>query len=241
MLFAVSIRTLVSRKLSRGVGLPRRRVGHPGALRVPAMGLARPRCSTDPKELQFLSLVTLRSLCVFWCLMRVFLKYNCFLCRLPSTQADTGNSIIRRINILSGIVTTIAGKAGISGSNVDGVGTSVVFSSPVGIALSGRGNISLIVRYADTRSLTSQHSICSKRFTRQCTSPLHWQTDTVNHNIRMLDVSTGSVSTLAGSKTLLSGLADGIGTKASFLSPQGVSMDATGSFAVVVRGEEGCV
>jgi sugar lactone lactonase YvrE len=52
--------------------------------------------------------------------------------------ADSGNHTIRRIS--NGIVTTIAGSAGISGS-ADGRGTEARFHTPTAIAVDGRGNL----------------------------------------------------------------------------------------------------
>lgn len=46
---------------------------------------------------------------------------------------DTGNHTIRRINLDEGMVETVAGQAGVAGSN-DGVGSQARFDSPVGIA-----------------------------------------------------------------------------------------------------------
>lgn len=54
-----------------------------------------------------------------------------------------------------------------------------------------------------------------------------------NSLIRMINVSTGAVSTLAGSALVL-GHADGLGTAATFNQPTGVTMDAAGGVALVV-------
>ena len=53
--------------------------------------------------------------------------------------ADTSNDVIRKINT-SGLVTTIAGFAGIVGS-ADGVGLSARFNSPRGIVIDNSGNL----------------------------------------------------------------------------------------------------
>ena len=52
--------------------------------------------------------------------------------------SDTGNSILRRVTVDAGEVTTMAGASGISGS-VDGVGVDARFRSPMGLALSEDG------------------------------------------------------------------------------------------------------
>lgn len=51
--------------------------------------------------------------------------------------ADAGNNIIRKINILSRDVTTIAGEAGMRGSE-DGLGSTVRFNFPSGLTLNKR-------------------------------------------------------------------------------------------------------
>jgi len=53
--------------------------------------------------------------------------------------ADTFNNTIRKITSL-GIVTTIAGSAGVTGST-NGIGTATSFSNPRGIAVDSSGNI----------------------------------------------------------------------------------------------------
>jgi secreted PhoX family phosphatase len=53
--------------------------------------------------------------------------------------ADTGNHTIRKITP-AGVVTTVAGLAGQSGS-ADGTGSNARFSSPIGIAVDQSGNL----------------------------------------------------------------------------------------------------
>ena len=67
-------------------------------------------------------------------------------------------------------------------------------------------------------------------------SPYTMQADLNNHLIRLLVLSSGMVSTLAG-QAGSSGSTDGIGTNAMFNSPYGIALDAAGTFAVVVRSE----
>jgi sugar lactone lactonase YvrE len=62
--------------------------------------------------------------------------------------ADTYNATIRKITP-AGMVTTLAGTAGMSGS-ADGTGTAARFNSPTGLAVDGAGNIYV----ADTYSAT---------------------------------------------------------------------------------------
>lgn len=67
------------------------------------------------------------------------------------------------------------------------------------------------------------------------THPPLSQADTFNNGIRRLDLVTGLVLTLAGSPTRAAGNADGLGTSATFNSPQGIAVDAAWTVAVIVR------
>ena len=66
-------------------------------------------------------------------------------------------------------------------------------------------------------------------------SPYTMQIDENSHLIRLLVVSSGVVSTLAG-QAGSTGSTNGIGTNAMFRFPRGIVLDAAGTFAVVVRG-----
>jgi len=66
--------------------------------------------------------------------------------------ADTGNNTIRKITA-TGIVTTLAGSVGVSGS-ADGTGSAAQFRSPEGLALDSTGNL-YVADTATTRSARS--------------------------------------------------------------------------------------
>jgi sugar lactone lactonase YvrE len=53
--------------------------------------------------------------------------------------ADTGNHLIRKISS-AGVVTTLAGTAGVAGST-DGVGLGASFNSPLGVTVDAYGNV----------------------------------------------------------------------------------------------------
>ncbi len=63
-------------------------------------------------------------------------------------------------------------------------------------------------------------------------SPYFLQADQFNHGIRHIDLSSGTVTTLAGGYG--GGYADGVGSAAMLYVPMGVAMDAAGTFAIVV-------
>lgn len=106
--------------------------------------------------------------------------------------ADTNNHTIRKVAIATGVVTTVAGLAGVSGT-ANGTGSSARFDYPAGIATDGT-NL--------------------------------YVADSGNHVIREIALSTGTVSTLAGTMGV-SGYANGTGTSAQFNSPTGIATDGT--------------
>ena len=60
-------------------------------------------------------------------------------------QGDYGNKLIRLLVLSSGVVSTLAGQAGSTGST-NGVGTNAGFSYPIGIALDAAGTFAVVVR-----------------------------------------------------------------------------------------------
>jgi hypothetical protein len=110
--------------------------------------------------------------------------------------ADQGNHTIRKVT-LAGVVTTLAGSAGLYDST-DGTGSNARFTSPSGVAVDSAGNV--------------------------------YVADTSNHTIRKVS-PTGVVTTLAGSAGLFGG-ADGTGSAARFYYPEGVVVDSTGNLLV---------
>jgi len=103
--------------------------------------------------------------------------------------ADYSNHRIRKIVISTGVVTTLAGQS--DNGSTDATGTSSSFNSPHGITTDGT-NL--------------------------------YVTDNGNHRIRKIVISTGVVTTLAGSS---SGSTDATGTSASFKWPKGITTDGT--------------
>ena len=113
--------------------------------------------------------------------------------------ADTGNAIIRKVVLSTGVVSTLAGSAGMRGST-DGIGSAARFVDPQTITVDGAGNL--------------------------------FVADSYFHVIRKVEISTGVVSTLAGSPAM-AGSADGTGSAARFYDPQGIAADGAGNLYVV--------
>jgi sugar lactone lactonase YvrE len=110
--------------------------------------------------------------------------------------AEWGNAIIRKITP-AGVVTTLAGTAGVQGS-ADGTGPAAQFRGPFGVATDSAGNV--------------------------------YVADLYNANIRKI-TPRGVVTTFAGTAGV-TGTADGTGGAAQFSGPQGVATDAAGNVYV---------
>jgi sugar lactone lactonase YvrE len=119
--------------------------------------------------------------------------------------ADTGNNIIRKIVIATGVVTTIAGQFRNPGCT-DGSGTTATFQNPVGIATDG---LSLFVTDSNNKI-------------RKITPP----TGTL---LSEMTSATAVVSSLTGiaNSTITSGLRDGLAINVSFNNPTGITTDGT--------------
>ena len=117
---------------------------------------------------------------------------------------DTGNNCIRKITS-TGIVTTFAGRTGMSGlGSADGAGlTEAQFGFPTGVAVDSSGNLYVADYFNNLiRKITSAGEV---------------------------DTLAGTVTDGRG----VSGTDDGIGTAAKFNSPAGVAVDSSGNVYVV--------
>ena len=165
--------------------------------------------------------------------------------------ADTGNNTIRKVTS-AGVVTTLAGLAGNSGST-NATGSAARFSSPQGVSVDTAGNVFV----ADTnnhtiRKVTSAGVVTTlagsagssgstdatgsaARFYRPINVSLDtaaniFVADHYNHTIRKV-TSAGVVTTLAGAAGGR-GSADNTGSAARFDFPAGVSVDTAGNVFV---------
>ena len=161
--------------------------------------------------------------------------------------ADTNNHTIRKIVISTGVVTTLAGTAGVSGT-ANGTGAAARFNLPKGLVVEGAnlyvaeyGNHAIrkivistgvVTTYAGTIGVTGFADGIG-------TAAVFWQptsitsdgtnlyvADFANHLIRKIVIATAQVSTFAG-VTSSPGSDDGIGTAAKFRTPFGITTDGT--------------
>jgi hypothetical protein len=165
--------------------------------------------------------------------------------------ADVNNNTIRKVTP-AGVVSTLAGLAGSSGS-ADGTGSSARFNNPIGVATDSAGNVYVADSYNYTiRKITpsgvvstfaglagSSGSADGTGSVARLNSPSGVATDSagnvyvadsLNRTIRKI-TSAGAVSTLAGTAGS-SGSADGTGSAARFSYPYGIATDSVGNVYV---------
>ena len=163
--------------------------------------------------------------------------------------ADSGNNTIRKVTP-AGVVSTLAGSAGVSGS-ADGTGAGARFDFPTGVAIDGSGNVYVAdegnnaireVTPAGVVSTLAGGGYCGSAdgtgaAARFCgpfgvavdRSGNVYVADSFNNSIRKV-TPAGVVSTLAGNG--FPGTADGSGPAAQFSSPYGVAVDGSGNVYV---------
>jgi sugar lactone lactonase YvrE len=160
--------------------------------------------------------------------------------------ADTENHTIRKITS-TGIVTTLAGFAGSSGS-ADGTGSSARFFLPRGVSADSSGNAYVADSANHTiRKITpdgtattvagmagspgsSNGTASAARFNNPGAVAIDiagniYVADSLNHTLRLIPTSSGDVRTIAG-MARLSGSADGTDSAARFNDPEGVATDS---------------
>lgn len=111
---------------------------------------------------------------------------------------DNGSNTIRQIVISTGVVTTLAGAAGVNGS-ADGIGTAALFSFNTGTV--------------PAAGITTDNTNL-------------YVSDCGNNTIRKIVIASGAVTTLAGAPGI-AGSTDGTGSAALFSGPKGISTDGT--------------
>ena len=165
---------------------------------------------------------------------------------------DIANNMIRKISP-TGVVTTLAGTGG-QGS-ADGPGAAATFNEPAGVAVDASGNV-YVADYANNKireisptgvvttlaGTGGQGSADGAGTAASFTYPHGvavdvlgnvYVADTFSNKIREISPA-GMVTTLAGSGS--AGSLDGLGTAASFNTPEGVAVDAAGNVYVADSG-----
>ena len=157
--------------------------------------------------------------------------------------SERNNHLIRKIVISTGVVTTLAGT-GSSGSADNSTGTLASFYRPRGITRAGTNlyvadlhnhrirkiviSTGVVTTLAGTGSAGSANgTAASFKFPHGITTDGTnlYVADTSNYLIRKIVISTGAVTTVAGTGS--AGSANGTGTSASFYLPYGITTDGT--------------
>ena len=168
--------------------------------------------------------------------------------------ADTENSLIRKVDITTGAVTTFAGGSGASRGS-DGTGTAASFDQPQGISYDGAGNLFVADTYDNTirKIVIATGAVTTLAGTPGQTGSADgtgssarfawpsgvvsdgvgnlYVTDEGNRVIRKIVIATGAVTTLAGTPGQI-GFGDGTGAEAIFAEPTGIATDGAGNLYV---------
>ncbi len=174
--------------------------------------------------------------------------------------ADTGNHRVRKITVATGKVTTIAGSGSSTFSGDGGSATSAALYNPNSVALDSSGNVyiadtsnnrirkvttttgkistiagsSTSASYSGDNGAATSATLNYPAFVALDSTGNVYIADSNNNRIRVVTISTGIISTIAGSSTSGSYSGDGgYATSATFSSVQGVTVDAAGNIYVV--------
>lgn len=171
--------------------------------------------------------------------------------------ADSGNNTIRKI-APGGVVTTLAGTAGVVGSG-DGTGAAASFNLPMGIAVNAAGTVyvsdynngtvraitpaGVVTTLAGTAGMVggangtgAAASFDGVQGMALDTAGNIYVADTYNDTIRLI-TPAGVVSTFAGTPEI-AGAANGTTSAATFNLPTDVAFDALGNLYVADNGND---
>lgn len=158
---------------------------------------------------------------------------------------EIGNDTIRKIDIATATVSTLAGSAMLPAGNQNGTGAGALFRAPRGIVTDGTnlyvadtGNNTIrqiVISTAVVTTIAGTGGVGSVNGTGTAasfTAPAGitmdgtslYISDTGNHIIRKMVLLTANVTTLAGTAGTF-GATDGVGTAATFNSPYGITTD----------------
>lgn len=176
--------------------------------------------------------------------------------------SEWNNNDVRQIVIATGVVTTLAGggTGGVSGLT-NGTGTAALFQNLRGITTDGTslyvvdtGNNEIrkiVIATAVVTTLAGSSTGASGLINGTGTAALFFSpwgittdgtnlyvSEYLNNDIRQIVIATGVVTTLAGSATGASGLANGTGTAALFNIPAGITGAGTSLYVADSNNNE---
>jgi streptogramin lyase len=173
--------------------------------------------------------------------------------------ADTGNHRIRKVAAGTGIITTLAGT-GTAGYNGDGPAITANLFSPQGVAADAAGNVYIAdfnnnrIRRVTAGTISTVGGTGIGGFlgengpaiSARIKGPVGialdaagnvYFADYYNMRVRKISVSTGLLTTVAGSGVAIAGALrypgdGGVGTAAFLLTPTGIAIDSTGALYI---------
>ena len=174
--------------------------------------------------------------------------------------ADSANNRIRMVNASTGIISTIAGNGSASYGGDGGLATAAALNIPTDIAINGQGNI-YIADSANNRirmvnastgiisTVAGNGSIFFGGDGGPATSATIWNpgavyidgkdniyiADILNNRIRMVNASTGIISTIAGNGSANFGGDGGPAISAALWNPNGLELDSHGNIYITDR------
>ena len=171
--------------------------------------------------------------------------------------ADTGHHRIRRVDGVTGIISTVAGIGNATFAGDNGPATAASLNTPTGVAVDGAGNLYIadtsnhrIRKVAATTGIITTVAGTGESGTpvenvAATSSPLAnpagvavdgngnlFIADSDNNRIRKVSASTGVIVTYAGTDAFLAAGDGGPATAAAF-DPQGIAMDSAGNVFIV--------
>ena len=175
--------------------------------------------------------------------------------------ADQVNNMVRKVDTL-GVITTIAGNSGATGSGGDGgPATNATLFYPTCVAVDKIGNVFVAdqyndrVRKVDTAGIITTFAGSYSGFggdgapasAAQLSNPCGVCFDTAgnlyiadygNNRIRKVDMSTGLISTFAGSGSSVHSGDGGVATAAGMSEPWGLASDSLGNIYFTPGGDD---
>jgi enoyl-[acyl-carrier-protein] reductase (NADH) len=130
--------------------------------------------------------------------------------------SDAGNQRIRKVTVSTGIISTFAGTGTGSYSGDNDLATSATLNAPRGV-------------WVDTSGTTIYYSHCFGLLTLFLFLGNVYIADAGNNRIRKVTVSTGIISTFAGTGTGSYSGDNDLATSATLNAPTGVAVDSSGT------------
>ena len=170
---------------------------------------------------------------------------------------DTGNNRIRKVNLSSGAITTIAGNGVGSYSGDNGQATAAEINYPEGLTLDGRGDLFIsdtdnnrvrelklatgVITTAAGTGMASYSGDGSQATAATLNHPMGLAADSAgdlyisdmdNSRIREVNAASGAIATVAGNGTTGFSGDNGAATAAELYYPIGVLVDASGDLFI---------